>query len=332
VNGKTCAALAITVGALAAAPAAAGDGPLFVTQNGMGVTHGSVRYVPVENAMADDTVVEAISTKDGSVRTTNDLVGSWGLPSTPAGTEGISRDGRELVLADTQSGGVSPSLFLVLSPQSLRIREPITLPGYFSYDALSPDGSRLYLIQYMLEGNVDLSRYVVRAYDLRAKRLLPGRIADRTQKGWVMHGWPVTRTTSADGRWVYTLYENPGGYPFVHALDTVRGVAHCVGIPMRNQNAIYNLQLALHGRRLAVHWRSGRPFLDVDTTTWRVTPSHGGGFPWWRIVLAASLLSGLAASFRLGLWKTSSWRGTAGALALSRGAARTIRTRFSSAR
>ena len=50
-----------------------------------------------------------------------------------------------------------------------------------------------------------------------------------------MDGYPLTRVTSADGRWVYTLYQNGGvgGYPFIHALDTVRGVAHCIGVPLR---------------------------------------------------------------------------------------------------
>src|SRR5579862_7396280 len=67
-----------------------------------------------------------------------------------------------------------------------------------------------------------------------------------------MQGSPVTRTTSADGRWVYTLYTNQGGYPFVHALDTVLGVAHCVGLPMRNQTAIDDAKLVLHGSTLSV--------------------------------------------------------------------------------
>ena len=44
-----------------------------------------------------------------------------------------------------------------------------------------------------------------------------------------MQGFPAKRTASKDGRWVYTMYANPNGYPFVHALDTVNGVAHCVG-------------------------------------------------------------------------------------------------------
>src|SRR5438477_7708319 len=102
-----------------------------------------------------------------------------------------------------------------------------------------------------------------------------------------MQGSPVTRTTSSDGRCVYTLYMNPGGYPFIHALDTVRGVAHCVGIPLANQNGIYNMVLGLHGATLSVHWRSGRPFVNVNTATWRVTPAHRGYFPWWTLVFLA---------------------------------------------
>ena len=128
----------------------------------------------------------------------------------------------------------------------------------------------------------------MRAYDLSAHRLLPRVIADRTQRGWVMAGWPVSRATSPDGRWVYTLYQRTGAYPFVHALDSVRGVAHCIGIPWSGTDtAAWNMRLGLKngGRTLAVHWRSGRPYLNMDTRTWRLSPA-GAGFPWWGILLA----------------------------------------------
>jgi hypothetical protein len=117
-----------------------------------------------------------------------------------------------------------------------------------------------------------------------------------------MEGYPVTRVATAGGRWVYTLYTNPAGYPFIHALDTVRGVAHCVGIPMRNQNGIYNIVLSLHGRTLSVHWRSGRPFVNVNTTTWRVTPAHRGGFPWWTLAFLA-VVPAAAVSLRRFPWR-----------------------------
>ena len=112
-----------------------------------------------------------------------------------------------------------------------------------------------------------------RAYDLRSGTLLPGRVADKAQKSWVMQGWAVARTTTADGRWAYTLYMNPGGYPFVHALDTVRGVAHCVGLPWTaaNQDAVSEFTLAVRGGRLLVRWSDGRTWRTVDRRTWRVS-------------------------------------------------------------
>lgn len=292
---RICLCLAV-VAALSAAPAAAGDGPMFVMQDGIGIptSDGTLRYVTV--GVPGHTELEAIQTRNGIIRRRLDLIGSWGMPWLPTGSAGLSHDGRTLVLASTNYG--SPSKFLVLDPRTMALRTWVVLKGTFSYDALSPDGRRLYLIQYTQAKYGDLSHYIVRGYDLEQNRLLPGRIADRTQKSWVMDGYPMTRTSSADGRWEYTLYQNPGGYPFIHALDTVRGVAHCVGLPMENQNGLYNIVLSLHGRTLAVHWKSGRPFLDVNTATWRVSPARGAGFPWlWTAAgtVGAAALAGLGA-------------------------------------
>src|SRR5262249_10535539 len=152
-----------------------------------------------------------------------------------------------------------PGRFLVVNLKQFRVVRKITLRGSFSFDALSPDGSRMYLIQYTHGNQGDLSDYIVRGYDLQTNRLLPRRIADRTQKDWNMHGSPLTRTSSARGRWVYTLYTSPGSYPFIHALDTKRGVAHCIKLPWeedRSQNALYRLVLSVRngGRTLAVDW------------------------------------------------------------------------------
>jgi hypothetical protein len=278
--------LALTVIALVAVPVAAADGPApFAQQDGPGVLLapsgkiGPLRVVALPANGGADTVLATIQAKDGQVVTSLDIPGSYGIPmiNWTQGGDSLSRDGRMLVLGKTQP--TSPSAFLVYDPKSFRLKQRVALPGAFSFDALSPDGRRMYLVQYTTSASGDYAHYVVRAYDLRTKRLLPGRVADRTQKSWVMNGYPLTRVTSADGRWVYTLYQNGGdGYPFVHALDTVRGVAHCIGLPMTN--GVYNLELALHGSTLAVHWRSGRPWYTIDTSTWRVSPARRGGFPW----------------------------------------------------
>jgi hypothetical protein len=272
---------------LVAAPAAAADGPgPPALQGGEGVlsADGTQRYLAIGVGSGEWTSLQVIQPSTGKVMSSQDIGGSWGFPTMGWGTtwSNLSTDGTTLVLTETMPG--TQSRFLVYDPRKMQFRTGVVLDGKFTFDALSPDGSRLYLIQQM--SAADLSRYVVRAYDLRRGRLLPGRIADRTQKSWVMSGYPVSRATSTDGRMVYTLYQNPGGFPFVHALDTVRGVAHCIGIPMTNQGALYNVVLSVHGKTLAVHWRSGRPWYEIDASTWRLSPAHAG-FPWAWSSLAA---------------------------------------------
>jgi hypothetical protein len=182
----------------------------------------------------------------------------------------------------------------------MRVRLPFELAGRYAYDALSPDGKTLYLTQYVDKDNAE--RYVVRAYDLEHQRLLPGRIADRTQRSWVMEGFATTRTTSADGRWVYTLFMRPGGTPFIHALDTVGRKAHCIGLPWRSseQGPIASMKMTLVNgeRELALNFKSGKPWLTVDASTWGITHVRPGNFPWgWTLAGAgAAILVVLAAS------------------------------------
>ena len=273
------AALAV-LASLASASAALGAGPSYVSLGGLGVLapDGTTRYVAVSGG--HDTAIERVRVADGSIVTWATLDGFWGIPaptSSPTGGEGLTHDGRKLVVATAGIGW--PSRFAVVDARSMRVLERFELPGSFAYDALSPDGSTLYLVQHVDQN--DEQRYVVRAYDLRNHRLLPGRIADKTQRGWVMEGWAVTRATSADGRWVYTMYQRAGGYPFIHALDTVDGVAHCIGLPWKGGQApLVNMRLTLarDGRTLAVHWKSGRPWLTMDTGNWQLTHVHSDGF------------------------------------------------------
>ena len=264
--------LAIVVGALAVVPAALAAYPTpYAAQGGGGVLSrdGSLRFVALKAGR--NTLVSAIRTTDGATVRTRTLSGAYGIPTlTQNGLAGgVFRDGSTLVLQSM--GKARRSSFVLVGTRDLAPRARISLKGTFGFDALSPDGSRLYLIQN--SSAEDLEHYVVRAYDLAEHTLLPGRIADRTQAGWVMQGFAVSRASSRDGRWVYTLYTNPGGYPFVHALDAVRGVAHCVGLPWRdaNQGPVFNFRLAVKGDSLLVRWQDGRLYGTIDRKTWRVS-------------------------------------------------------------
>jgi hypothetical protein len=266
----------IVLGALAAVPVASAAYPApYAAQGGKGVlsNDGSMRFVAI--GAGESTLVRASKASDGSTAMSQTIPGSFGVPMItqvgPAG--GMFRDGSTFVL---QSIGLNTSTqFVLLRTQDLSTRDQISLKGTFGFDALSPDGSKLYLIQH--SSTQDIQHYVVRAYDLNAHKLLPGRIADKTQKSWVMQGWAVSRATSANGRWVYTLYANPGGYPFIHALDTVKGVAHCVGLPWpsydSSQNSVFNFSLALdlQGKTLTVKRQGGASYRLVNTANWHVS-------------------------------------------------------------
>jgi hypothetical protein len=293
--------LAVAAGALVMAPAALADGPLLVTQSGAGVStrDGAFHYVTVPDGRAG-TLLETLDVAHRQVYVSMWLPGSWGVPTIGNGAtgQGLSHDGRTLVLASTAGPFATPTKFLVVDIEHEKILRRITLSGAFSFDALSPDASRLYLIQYARASN-DLSHYIVRGYDLRTNRLLPGKIADRSEDEETMAGYAQTRTTSADGRWVYTLYQKPSGEPFVHALDTVRAAAYCIDLPSssKTNQALYNVVLSLRNRdrTLAAHWRSGRPWLNVAVGSWQISYPRAG-FPWlWAgigILLALAAVAG----------------------------------------
>jgi hypothetical protein len=301
---RLVAALAV-VTFFASGTVALADGVSYISQGGLGVLapDGKARYVALPTR--GSTAIERVGVRGGQVTGWATLQGFWGIPAPTAGVtgaEGLTRDGRKLFVT---TPGFAPTRFAVINTRTLRVIDRFTLKGGFSYDALSPDGTTLYLIQHVDSSN--FNRYVVRAYDPRSHTLAAGRIADKSQLDWVMEGAALTRATSADDRWVYTLYQRPGGYPFVHALDTVNGVAHCIGLPWSgDQTPLWNIRLAVQdgGTTLALHWKSGKPWLTMNTTNWRLTHVHpGGGFPWrWMLAGAGSfvaLLLGAGAFLRL---------------------------------
>jgi hypothetical protein len=232
---------------------------------------GKVRYVALPG-YGSETIVAAVRLRGGRVVRWGVVRGAYGVPLVAYdGTKGgLTADGTTLVLTEATSNPGRVSRFPVLSTRILRVRSTVTLRGRFSFDAVSPDGSTLFLVEYFGTGpNVP---YRVRAYDLRAERLVAGAIVDRLEKEATMLGQPVTRATSRDGRWAYTLYARQEDEPFVHALDTVRREAFCVDLPLelgQPKQMALRLRLVDGGRRLTV--RSGaRVVAEVDTRSFDV--------------------------------------------------------------
>ncbi len=152
-------------------------------------------------------------------------------------------------------------------------RKPVTLRGDFSFDALSPDGRAMYLVEYV---SADYNDYAVRKYDLTRRRLLedPVPFSHVVEPG-EMRGLPMARATSADGRRAYTLY-NGGGRKsdeaFIHMLDTVDGISHCIDLTQISGVEAWELKLDLApgGGALDV-LRGDRSLARMDTKTYAVT-------------------------------------------------------------
>jgi hypothetical protein len=279
----------IVLTALVPVPAAAADGGplpgLLQGWTGVSAPNLPLRYVTL--TAPEVTTLVSVRKSDGRVQNWTSLKGYLGIPMVAGdGTAGgLTRDGRVLVLPKWDPPLKGPlrsvSTFKLVNTRTLRVWRTVALKGDFVFDALSPGGGTLYLIQHV--SNADATRYLVRAYDIASKRLLPQVIADRRQEGWVMRGYPLRRATSADGRWVYTLYQQSGGYPFVHALDAVSKTAVCVGIPWTgSQQRLPTARLRLDERHgtLTVLGPAGREYA-IDTRTFRVSLPRrgGGGFP-----------------------------------------------------
>ena len=274
------AALAASVCAIVVTAAFGDGGPgpgVVLGWDGVAAANGKTRYVALPAGR--DTTVAAISTRTGRVVRFNVVRGRWGVPlvAFDGSSDAISRDGKRLVLAEPAGGPVlrQASSFAILSTRALRRERIVRLRGDFAFDALSPDAATLYLIQHTSSKN--LSRYVVRAYDLQAQRLLKRVIADRRSGVRGMSGYPLARAATRDGVWAYTLYRNDGSHPFIHALNTVRREAVCIDLPWHgSQDGLWKLRFTFtpDQRQLHLRARGAPPSFVVDTKTLRLIGRH----------------------------------------------------------
>src|SRR5439155_20642792 len=88
-----------------------------------------------------------------------------------------------------------------------------------------------------------------------------------------MRGHPLSRRSSADGRWAYTLYDGAGATPFVHVLDTVGRTGHCIDLGgIASGTDLWQLRLRIDrdGKQLVVR-NSANPVSLIDLRTLSVT-------------------------------------------------------------
>lgn len=261
---RRCGVTLVAVGALVVAAPAAGDGgpPQNAVQGWDGATRGAFRYVAVPTP--GWTSLQVIRRDGGRVLQWLNVKGSWGIPSVTqdAPGEAVLPDDRTLVLGNVTYGMTlrKRSSFLLTDTKRMRIVAKIGLRGHFVFDAVSPDARYLYLTEFVSPR--DFTAYRVRAYDLRAGRLLPKIVADRRSWDTTMRGWPVSRVDR--GGWAFTLYST-GGRPFIHALDTRHVAAECINLPWANEPArFFDYRLGFdHDGHVVVRGRNGHILVTI---------------------------------------------------------------------
>jgi hypothetical protein len=301
--------MAVPPGALAA------GGPVAPVQNRYTGTAGNpYRYAAFE--ANGNTVVKEQEAGAGPAVPGLSIRGRYGIPGVDysGSMTGLSADGRTLILARIPAGTPDTTRLLVLDTAPLTIRAMLTLPGWSTVDAVSPDGRWLYLIHY---ASSDITKYEVLAYDLPADRLLAQPVVDPRERDEAMTGIPINRVMSASGRWAYTLYLRPSGLPFIHALDTTHHRAVCIDLrPLANIDiSSAHLVLLPGGTTLQVDL-GGVSRAAIDTQTFRVsagsrhsaaTPVRSSarghratpgpsGVPWKVILLSIAAVGIVAAS------------------------------------
>jgi hypothetical protein len=182
------------------------------------------------------------------------VAGSWRLPTigldpVPAGR---SLDGSTIALVERAYGGgaaatdPSPgvSRFAIVehalmdtvqtaADTPLRLARIVELPGDFEYDALSPDGRILYVVQHLDESAG--GRYQVRAVDVPTGVMRDAVIVDKANPDERMAGAPIAQLRRPDGL-VLTLYRGPE-HPFIHALMSGEAWALCIDLPAGKEDA-----------------------------------------------------------------------------------------------
>ena len=161
------------------------------------------------------------------------VLGTWRLPTIGSDPMpvGVSVDRRTVVLveggADATTGARSTSRFAIVRTSFDDRPRIVALDGDFEYDALSPDGSTLYVVEHL--AGPPAGHYQVRMVDVATGTLRPEVVADKSGGGEAMAGYPIAQVRRPDGM-VFTLYRG-AEHPFIHTLSSTDGWALCIDLP-----------------------------------------------------------------------------------------------------
>jgi protein MpaA len=241
----------------------------------------SYRYVTVNPQTKPAlTIVERIDMSDGAIDRWWYLRGSYVIPAVAydGNAGGLSANGSVLALVNFTRTYPPPLTKVAVLDTDVYLRHPrrpgqrrprhairyLNLRGYFAFQAISPNGSKLYLRHYRTHDRGSRHDRASDDFDLWILDTRNGGLAPRpltvSNDGRQLAGLPISGTTSSDGRWAYALYDGDMRRPFLLALDTIAGRLIRVDLPglgrLTADPYLLKLRLDENGRRLAVFPRS----------------------------------------------------------------------------
>ena len=278
-----CLLLAFTAALAAAATSAAKEIGAVGAAQGVVTEQGdtSYRYATVNPQTKPElTIVERIDMGDGAIDRWWYLRGSYVIPAVAfdGSAGGLSADGKVLALVNFTRTYPQPPTKVAILDTDVYLRHPrrpgqhrpqhaihyLNLRGRFAFQAISPNGSKLYLRHYRTRDRGSAHDRRSDDFDLWVLDTHNGGLAPRplavSNSERPLAGLPISGATSPDGRWAYALYDGDRRAPFLLALDTVSGRLVRVDLPglerLTANPYLLKLRLDEAGRHLAVYPRS----------------------------------------------------------------------------
>lgn len=197
------------------------------------------------------TVIRVTSMLTGATIRSMTINGAYSTAGQNYANAVLSADGHWLALRQQVQTGPDSTIVLI-DTQAGRVAKTIVLNGIFDLDAVSPDGSRIYLLE---RHNDAAGHYTVRLYQVDQGQLAPYPIIDKRDLDSNMVGNPLTRQLSPDGKIAFTLYTNTASNrAFIHILPLASSYqgARCIDLPVGKSTDLryYTLALSSDGSTL----------------------------------------------------------------------------------
>lgn len=237
---------------LAFHPGSANPGTLVTLPAGLVSQDHQRIYTAI--AQNGKTTISVINTQTGTTIRSLVIAGTYSTAGRSFDNSILSIDGQWLALRQLGQPENQTTIALI-DTQAGKLAKTIRLNGYFELDAISPDGSNLYLLENPSDNS---DHYNVRLYEVGNNQLYEYSIIDKTEAATeTMSGGALTRQMSSDGRVAYTLYINTTrNLAFIHMLPLdgeAFPFARCISLPVGKSSDLlhyYTLTLSSDGTAL----------------------------------------------------------------------------------